>query len=103
MKFANYPPLNMPTVVAELWDGYLPVWRKHAEEEEKRGPQPVSDDSELLDKLKAKKNAPRYTGPGVISSDEAKYVTISRRIRSRKGKWRTVPKEVEEDAQKDKS
>jgi len=92
IKFATYPPLNFPTKIADLWDGYLPIWRKHAEEDKNLSTISLEDDSELLKELEVKKNAMPFYGTGPLSSDDAKHLIISRKIRSRKGKWRTIPK-----------
>jgi len=85
-----------------LWDKYLPIWRKHDDKQKGKKRGKKESDKELLKHLKSLENAPLYRGVGPISSDEASSVTITRNIRTRKGKWRTVPKEVEEKAKKDK-
>lgn len=102
IKFATYPPQDIHTKIAELWDKYLPIWRKHDDEDRSKKSKSKKSDKKLLEYLKSFKNAPVYKGTGPISSDEANRVTITRNISTRKGKWRTVPKEVEEKAQKDK-
>jgi hypothetical protein len=102
IKFATYPPQDTSTKIAELWDKYLPMWRKHANEKKTKSRSPKETDGDLLKHLKSLENAPPYNGPGPILSDEANSITITRNIRTRKGKWRTVPKEVEDMAIKDK-
>lgn len=101
MRFATYPPHDIETKIAELWDKYLPAWRKHDQEERLKPRGLPSSDPELMKRLRSVKTAPRYTGR-MVSSDDAESVTISRMIRSRKGKWRTVPKEVEDKVNKEK-
>jgi len=100
IRFATYPPYDMETKISKLWDKYLPIWRKH-DQEDRSGPKIVEQDPELLKRLDRVETAPRYTGR-VVSSDEAESVTFSRTISTRKGKWRTVPKSVEDTANKDK-
>lgn len=101
IRFATYPPHDIETRIAKLWDKYLPTWRKHDQEERSKPREMPKNDPELMKRLKSVKTAPQYGGR-VISSDDAESVTISRMIRSRKGKWRTVPKEVEDKANEDK-
>ena len=101
IKFATYPPQDLPTKIAEIWDKYLPIWRKHDDEDKKKYKENKNNE-ELLKYLKSIKKAPLYRGTKPISSDAANNVTITRNIRTRKGKWRTVPKSVEDEANKNK-
>ncbi len=97
IRFATYPPHDLETIVSKLWDKYLPIWRKHDQEDRSEASESRKTDPAFINKLNSIKTAPRYTGKSV-SSDDANNVTFSRRISTRKGKWRTVPKAVEDDA-----
>lgn len=101
IRFATYPPQQMIGKIHQLWDQYLPVWRKHDEENRTKPLPPTRSDGALLERLKASENAPVFTGARQISSDDAKHVTITRRVRAKKGKWFTIPKEVTEKARED--
>jgi len=101
IRFASYPPQKMATLIHTLWDQYLPIWRKHDDEDRKKPLQPLKTESKFMERLNAVETGPVYTGTNPISSDDAEYVTISRKVHPRKGQWRTVPKEVEEKARED--
>jgi len=101
IRFASYPPQQIIGEIHRLWDKYLPIWRKHDVEDKSKPRASIATDSKLLEHLKANEKAPIYTGRQV-SSDDARFVQITRNIRSKKGKWFTVPKEVAEKAAKEK-
>ncbi len=94
MRFATYPPEDTETAIAQLWDKYLPIWRKHASEKktEKKDPE---DSKRLVDHLNnLEKNSRPVTTERPVTADEADHVMFQRTMHIKKGKWKLVPPEV---------
>ena len=101
MRFATYPPEDIDTVIAQLWDKYLPIWRKHAEEKrtEKKDPE---DSKRLVEHLNnVGKNSQPITTERPVTADEADHVMFQRTMHLKKGKWKLLPPEVEEQLKKE--
>lgn len=101
MRFAVYPPEDMETLIAKLWDKYLPIWRKHASEKksEKKDPE---DSKKLVEHLNnLEKNSQPITTERPVTADEADHVMFQRTMRLRKGKWKLLPPEIEEQLKKE--
>jgi len=95
MKFAVYPPENTAPLISELWDRFLPLWRKHRE---KKSEPPISEDSEkeIVKNLKKNlKEAVPIDSNIQLTSDNADYTLFKRMVLIKKGKWRILPHEVE--------
>lgn len=99
MKFAVYPPKDINSVIHQTWDKYCPAWRKHLGERETNPEAHLPSDPELLKKLKyEEENSIPVNLPPDFSSDQAESIVFSRMVAVKKGKWRILPKEVEEAA-----
>lgn len=96
MKFAVYPPENTASLTSQLWDRFLPLWRKHLEE--RKFKPPISEDSEkemvrnLKKNLKESVPIDNNIRPTL---DNADRVLFKRMVLIKKGKWRILPPEVE--------
>lgn len=96
MKFAVYPPKDMETAISKLWDKHCPQWRTHQSEREVKGDKVVAPDKELLEHLKKVQKESITVDPKTVStSDEADHIIFTRRVPVQKGKWRILPKGIE--------
>lgn len=97
MKFAVYPPEDIDNLTAKLWDKFLPIWRKHSEQKRKEKKDP-EESRKLVQHLNhvEKESQPFQSTPS-ITADEADHVMFKRTMPLRKGKWRLLPPEVEEE------
>ena len=84
--FASYPPEDKSFITTQMWDRYLPAWRRL-----KSKPKTKSDlekDKRTLEELKqiidSPEIQPRAEDAPMDSSD---YVVIQREVRLQKGKW----------------
>ncbi len=99
IRFAPYPPDEFETVVHNLWDKYLPVWRKHNTERKTGTDFPKDSDKELVEYLnRVEKESTPIQTEHQITADKASYVMFQREIPVKKGKWRLVPPEAEKSA-----
>lgn len=97
MSFASYPPEEIETYIGKLWESSMGTkWKKHRSE--KKMGAPVPQDKELLKTLKEYKEYSRPIKGAGISSDDADRVTFTRRMYVQKGKWRILPKGIEDKA-----
>jgi hypothetical protein len=100
MKYAIYPPTDLESEVARLWDKYCIYWRKHLSER-KAGITDLPKDAELVKHLnKVQEESTPIDPKTPITSDETDHVIFSRMVPIRKGKWRILPPEVENAAKK---
>lgn len=93
--YALTPPEDTSFLTTRLWDKYLPKWR------EKDPDRPDLDDpkvqADIMEYLKGfDENVPAAQTHDEHDLDNLNFVTISRRVRAVKGKWRVFPKETEE-------
>ena len=96
MKFAVYPPENTAPLISELWDRFLPIWRKHREE--KKSKPPINEDYEKDMVRNIKKNLKKAVPVDnniQLTTDNADHVLFKRMVLIKKGKWRILPHEVE--------
>ena len=100
MSFAPCPPLEGGFLTSDLWDKHLPSWRKQAERPSKLSEEAVQ---KIQKKMKEMVEAAESSSVGTQPSDvsNATQTVIRRRVPTRKGKWRMVPPEVEEEAGKE--
>lgn len=104
MRFAVYPPEEIDTLVHQLWDKYLPIWRKHSAQRKTKTDFPKETDKELVNHLnKIEKESIPIQTEKQITADEADHVMFQRIMPLKKGKWRLFPPEVEEAIKKEKS
>lgn len=89
--FAQYPPIEIDNLVADLHDKHLKPWREKAK---KSTPGLPKQDPKLIKKLKERKRSQTaYTGPPV-DSDDVDSMMVSRRIPAVRGDWNMVPPEI---------
>jgi len=101
MKFATYPPYDQKTLIGELFDKHLKPWRNNAKENMANLFKPLDPDKKLIKQLKERqKNQRPYEGPP-ISSDQAKGMTIKRRVLVQRGSWRILPEGIENKQKSD--
>lgn len=94
MKFAPYPPRDVDTFVTRIWDQLSSSWRKDAEEKDNGIDLPPDED--LIKHLnRLEKDAKPIANSDSIPSDEASHIVIQRYSSAKKGRWRVLPKEVE--------
>lgn len=95
MTFAHYPPRDVDVYISRLWDSLGKSWRKDANDRD-AGTSGLPEDEELLKHLKdLEDNAQPLTDRGQITSDDADHVTFTRIVPVQKGKWRILPKGIE--------
>lgn len=102
IRFATYPPEEIDTLVSRLWDKFLPIWRRHAEEKRQKEVQPSPPDAfdrrlnEIKEHMKDENEGSRpFVSERPVTADEAAFVVFKRRMHVRKGKWRLLPPEAE--------
>ena len=96
MRFASYPPQHLETVIGKIWDTMGLKWRKDAEEKKAKSDSTSLQDKELVKKLKEQEESSKpYVRVGGVSSDEASSTTFKRLVSVQKGKWRILPKGIE--------
>jgi hypothetical protein len=83
-NFATAPPDDTRFLVTQLWDKYMPGWRKIDRE---RKPRDAEADRRKIAELKALTESPDLQPHDEQNIDKLSYVKITRDIRLRKGKW----------------
>ena len=101
LQFASNPPAELDNAVTRLWDKHMrPDWRAsaRAHEEAVAAPRNRSREKETLREIKERlKRAQPIANPeAFFGGDAADYVVIRRQVPVTRGKWRMVPREVEE-------
>ena len=101
MVFASYPPSDAEDAVGRLWDKHMrPDWRAVATAQEASVGEPRDEraDHKTLDELRnqLEEAQPVASGPSV-SEPTPDYAFVTRRIPPMKGKWRILPKEIEDE------
>jgi len=92
------PPEDTSFLVTRLWDKYLPFWRTHRDMPDLNDPAIQAEIMEQVTKFDP-------DAPGVIDHDEQdldklEFVTIARKVRAQRGKWRLFSREIEEQIRK---
>lgn len=96
MRFAVYPPENVAPLISQLWDKFLPIWRKHQKDRCSRPPISEASEREMVQKLKKNiKGSVPIDNNFPLTSDNADHVLFKRMVLVKKGKWRILPPEVE--------
>jgi hypothetical protein len=108
MAFAHHPPAELDNLVVELWDKHLrPSWRDGAERPDEilaRWLAAPQEEGVAADVRARVENARPVAGADAQLEDgEPDYVVISRQVPVHKGKWRLLPKEVENAEEDDGS
>jgi hypothetical protein len=101
MQFAFYPPSDVDNAVTRLRDKHMrPDWREIAKsmEAEVGKPRDEEADRRTVDELNRKLDEaqPVVDEQASLGRDGPDYITVTRMIRATKGKWRIVPREVED-------
>lgn len=94
-KFAAYPPTDIDTLTGQLWDKYLPAWRKHSSEKASGQTDREMPDDAMLEHMKGLKQATFEENLQSMNSDDADYVVFTRSVPVQKGKWRIMPEGIE--------
>jgi hypothetical protein len=89
--FAAEPPLDNSFLVTQLWDRYFPNWRKKKDEKENLSPEAQKALLEMINRISEEAKPVQLSAPPRI--EDMDYVTISRQILPKKGKWLRVPPE----------
>ncbi len=92
-SFAPYPPFDDSFLTSRLWDRFLPGWRNrmtHKPEES------AESKAELLDRLRRMDTAQDDESGEQFDADSARFLSVSRQVPIRKGKWRLISREAEE-------
>jgi len=92
--FAMYPPLDLSTMTASIWDQYSPDWRDQAKKHTLEIPKQHEGMAKHMEKLaEAVKEAKKNPQPGGVAQNPD-HLLRKRVIRARKGKWERFPEEV---------
>jgi hypothetical protein len=84
-KFAGCPPEGTAFLVTRLWDTHLPAWR--ALNAQKQEPD-QSKHKDLIAELDRIEHEAQSSDPSArISAEEIQYVTLTRNVMRKKGKW----------------
>lgn len=92
-SFAPHPPLDDTFLTSRLWDRFLPDWRKRMTREPKRS---AESEAELMDQLRRMDGAQRDESGEQFDTDSARFLSVSRYLPIRRGKWRLISREAEE-------
>ncbi len=93
-SYATLPPEDTTFLTARLWDKYLPAWRhKDPSQPDLNDPAIQADIMEQIRKFDP--DAPGVQLHDERDVDKLDFVTISRRVRAQRGKWRLFSKETE--------
>lgn len=96
MRFAPCPPTDGSYLTTELWDKFLPNWRKsHPPASEKMEAKVQTLVKAISDSkgLQAKLTESVSSQPGKL--EDLDHVVLQRLVHARKGKWQIVPPEIE--------
>jgi hypothetical protein len=93
MRFASDPPRGGEFLTTQLWDTFLPSWRRNAEERE---PRSKETDSRLVDYITRLTEAPTVEQDTKRQNAEYGFMTLKHSVPLRMGKWRILPPEVEQ-------
>jgi hypothetical protein len=94
-SFAFNPPTEGDFLTTQLWDRFLPAWRRRTEDPPVRSP---ATDARLLADLDAMEAAPETREK--VTTDNANYVMSKRKIPVSSGKWRILPPGIEDKPQR---
>lgn len=97
-SIANRPPYDENSLVARLWDRFLPRWRASSEQE-------LQVNKDLNDHLV--KRIKKFTEAKSLNSDQVDFdlsnpdaMVIQRKIQKKKGKWWQVAKDLQTENEK---
>jgi hypothetical protein len=94
-SYATVPPEDTSFLTTQLWDKYLPAWRH--KDPNRPDLNDLAIQADIMGHLKKYDPDLSDVKPhDERNSDNFHFVTIQRRVRAVKGKWRIFPKEAEE-------
>ena len=94
MDIAPYPPVELNSIVSQLWDKHLPNLREHASDSSRK----LDFDPEAVKKLTDLIKSPSLPPNNVdFAPDEADVTSIRRVINKNKGKWWQLPRDLNSD------
>lgn len=93
MGFASQPPIDLDNKISEIWDKIFPNWRSAATKNKERVPNQTGE-KELLAQLK-KIREESITVRRITNLDKVHHVIMTHRVPVQKGKWRILPKGIE--------
>jgi len=104
LRFAGWPPSDLDNLVTQLWDKHMrPDWRQiSTEREAERGtPRDEIADQETIDEWRGRIEAATPVEPEEaelkLAGEEADYAIVAQQVPIKKGKWRMVPREAEDE------
>jgi len=92
-SFAPQPPLDDAFLTSRLWDRFLPDWRNLMTGAPKRS---AKSEVALMDRLRRMDSAREDESGEQFDPDAAQFLSISRQVPIRRGKWRLISREAEE-------
>jgi hypothetical protein len=92
-SFAPHSPLDDSFLTSWLWDRFLPGWRKRMI---RRPTRSADSDAKLIAELQSFDNAREDKSGEQFDTDSAHFVSIKRDLPIRRGKWRLMSREAEE-------
>jgi hypothetical protein len=92
--YALMPPEDTSFLVTRLWDKYLPLWRAHRDLPNLNDPAIQADIMKQVKKFDP--DAPGVTAHDEEDLDKLQFVTIARKVRAQRGKWRMFSRDQEE-------
>ncbi|KKS06020.1 MAG: hypothetical protein UU59_C0037G0005 [candidate division WWE3 bacterium GW2011_GWE1_41_27] len=97
MKFAAYPPVEIDTSIHKLWDKHCPSWRKSAENCKPEKSIVLKPDSLLLKHLNELEEKSIEVDSRILENmDEADHLIVKHMVPVQKGRWRILPKGIED-------
>ncbi|MCC7004984.1 hypothetical protein IT397_03650 [Candidatus Nomurabacteria bacterium] len=96
MRFAQSLPPEIQTVIHDLWDANKIPWRRNASKSKKSEPLSKESERELLEKIKRFSDGSQAVDPKILENmDDADHVVVKHRVSLQKGRWRILPKDIE--------
>ncbi len=93
MGFAYQPPKDIPNKISDIWDKIFPRWRNSKPESSQKQRDP-EEDKKLLEYLKKQQKESKSI-PGNPSAEETHHMVFKHRVPVQKGKWRILPRGIE--------
>jgi hypothetical protein len=96
ITFAHTPPDDASFLVTRLWDIYLPSWRAFRDYKKPQGS--PEEDKKLVEEISRwVEGAPGMVSHNEHDVDKLDHITIARRVKVRKGRWRRFSEEQEQN------
>lgn len=92
MSFVNQPPKDINNSISSIWDKIFPEWRNSESEFAKE--RDLVEDQALIDHLKKVERESVET-KRITPMDKVEHISIKHKVPVQKGKWRILPKDIE--------